>query len=254
MTASDYAPAGAPFDRIAANYDTTWTRSDVGRAQRDAVWDVVDRLFQAGDTILDVGCGTGEDAMHLGRRGVHVSGIDASGEMVKIACSRGVAATRLAVEELERIHARYDGLLSDFGALNCIADLAEVASSFARLVRPRGYAVVCLLNRTCVWEMVWYALRLRFRTAFRRLSRGPVPTSLGLPVYYPSARRIRHAFGRDFELIYSRGVGVFVPPSFVRLAQRLVRVADALDSRLGHLPCLRACGDHRLYVFRRRPV
>jgi SAM-dependent methyltransferase len=252
MTVSDYASAGAPFDRIAADYDTTWTRSSVGRAQRDAVWDVVDRLFQPGDEILDVGCGTGEDAVHLGRRGVHVSGIDASGEMVKIACSRGVAATRLAIEELERIHARYDGLLSDFGALNCTADIERVASSFARLVRPRGYAVVCLLNRTCAWEMAWYTLRLWPRTAFRRLTRGPVPTSLGLPVYYPSARLVQRAFGRDFELIRSRGVGVTVPPSFVRLPRRLVRIAEAIDSHLGCLPVFRACGDHRLYVFRRR--
>ena len=254
MTASDYASAGAPFDRVAANYDATWTRSDVGRAQRDAVWDVVDRLFQPGDEILDVGCGTGEDAVHLGRRGVHVSGIDASGEMVKIACSRGVAATRLAVEELERIHARYDGLLSDFGALNCTADLEGVAGSFARLVRPRGYAVVCLLSRTCAWEMAWYALRLRPRTAFRRLSRGPVLTSLGVPVYYPSARRIQRAFGRDFEAICSRGVGVTVPPSYVGLPRRLVRIAEAIDLRLGRLPVFRACGDHRLYVFQRRPA
>jgi len=244
----------APFDRIAANYDATWTRSDVGRAQRDAVWEVVDRLFQPGDEILDVGCGTGEDAVHLGRRGVHVSGIDASGEMVKIACSRGVAATRLAVEDLERIHARCDGLLSDFGALNCTADLDGVARSFARLIRPRGYAVVCLLNRTCAWEMVWYALRLWPRTAFRRLSRGPVPTSLGLPVYYPSARRVRRVFGRCFELIYSRGVGVTVPPSFIRLPQRLVGMAEAIDSYLGPLPVFRASGDHRLYVFQRRPA
>jgi len=254
MTASDYASAGAPFDRVAASYDTTWTQSGVGRAQRDAVWDVVDRLFQAGDEILDVGCGTGEDAVHLGRRGVHVSGIDASGEMVRIACSRGVAASRLAVEELARIQACYDGLLSDFGALNCIAGLEAAAGSFARLVRPRGYAVVCLLNRTCVWEMAWYALRLRPRTAFRRLSRGPVSTSLGLSVYYPSARGIQRALQRDFELIYSRGVGVTVPPSFVRLPRRFVRMAEAIDSRLGHLPFFRACGDHRLYVFRRRPA
>jgi len=254
MTASDYASTGAPFDRIAANYDATWTRSDAGRAQRDAVWDVVDRLFQPGEEILDVGCGTGEDAVHLGRRGVHVSGIDPSGEMVKIACARGVAATRLPAEEVGRIHARYDGLLSDFGALNCIADVTAVAGSFARLVRPGGYAVICLLNRTCIWEMAWYTLRLQPRTAFRRLSHGPVFASLGLNVFYPSTRRLLRAFARDFRLIDSRGVGVFVPPSCVRLPRPLVSMAESIDSHLGGLPVFRACGDHRLYVFERRPV
>jgi len=242
----------APFDRIAPNYDKLWTQAGAGRAQRNAVWDVVDRLFQPGDEILDVGCGTGEDAVHLGRSGIHVSAIDSSGEMVRIASSRGVAATRLSVEEIGRINARYDGLLSDFGALNCTGDLHAVAAGFARRVRPGGCAVLCLLNRTCAWEMMWYGLRFHLREAFRRLHRGPVDTSLGIAVYYPSGREIARAFERDFELIHSRGVGVFVPPSYAGVPSRLVRIAERLDSRLGHIPFFRALGDHRLYVFQRR--
>ncbi len=161
--------SAAPFDRIAGAYDALWTKSDAGRAQRDSVWRVIDRLFQPGDKILDVGCGTGEDAVHLGRRGVHVSAMDPSGEMVRIASARGVAATQLATGDLDRIRATYDGVLSDFGALNCTANLDAVATSLARLVRPGGYAVLCLMNRTCVWEMVWFSIRLRLRSAFRRL-------------------------------------------------------------------------------------
>jgi SAM-dependent methyltransferase len=244
----------APFDCIAGGYDARWTKSDAGRAQRETVWQVIEGLFQPGDEILDVGCGTGEDAVHLGRHGIHVSAIDASGEMVKLASARGVAATQLAVEELDRIHATYDGVLSDFGALNCIADVGAVAASLARLIRPRGYAVVCLLNRTCAWEMACFGLHLRGRSALRRLRRGGVESSLGLLVYYPSAREVRRAFQPAFELVQARGVGVFVPPSYVNLPARAVRVAAQADALLGDRPLLRALGDHRLYVFRRRPA
>jgi ubiquinone/menaquinone biosynthesis C-methylase UbiE len=243
----------APFDRIARSYDTLWTETPAGRAQREAVWRGLDRFFQPGDEILDVGCGTGEDAVHLGRHGVHVSAIDASGEMVKAASSRGVAATQLAIEELDRIQATYRGVLSDFGALNCAPNLGTAAASLARLVRPRGYAVICLLNRTCAWEMAWFGFRLRLRTAFRRLQRGGVSSSLGVRVYYFSAREVRRAFEPSFELVQSCGVGVFVPPSYVKLSERVVRLAAEADARLGDLPLLRAVGDHRLYVFRRRP-
>jgi SAM-dependent methyltransferase len=243
----------APFDRIAGSYDTLWTKSDAGRAQRETVWRVIDGLFQPGDEILDAGCGTGEDAVHLGRQGIHVSAIDASGEMVKLASARGVAATQLAVEELDRIHATYDGVLSDFGVLNCTANLSAVAASLARLVRPRGHAVICLMNRTCAWEMAWFGARLSAGGAFRRLRRGGVPSSLGLQVYYPGAREVRRAFEPAFELVQSRGVGLFVPPSYANLPARAVRLASEADARLGDLPVLRGLGDHRLYVFRRRP-
>jgi ubiquinone/menaquinone biosynthesis C-methylase UbiE len=244
--------ASAPFDRVAAIYDALWTGTETGRAQREIVWRAIDSLFKPGDEILDVGCGTGEDAVHLGRRGVRVSAIDASSEMVHIAASRGVAATQLTVQELSRIHAQYDGALSDFGPLNCIADLRGAAESMAQLVRPQGHVVVCLLNRTCIWEMVWFGLRLQLRKAFRRLGRGAVQSSLGVVVYYPSSRDVRRAFRRDFELIGSTGAGVFVPPSYVHLSARTMRRAAWLDLRVSHLPGLRALGDHRVYVFRRR--
>ena len=243
----------APFDCIAGLYDALWSKSDTGRAQRKSVWRVIDRLFQPGDEILDVGCGTGEDAVHLGRHGIHVSAIDPSGEMVRIASARGVATTQLAVEELDRIHATYDGVLSDFGALNCTANLDAVSSSLSRLLRPRRYAVICLFNRTCAWEIVWFGLRMRMHTAFRRWRRGGVPASLGLLVYYWSAREVEKAFEPLFELVQTVGVGVLVPPSYVKLPAWAVRLAAKADARLGRLPLIRAFGDHRLYVFRRRP-
>ena len=80
------------FDEIAPRYDEVWTRSPIGRLQRDAVWRRLDDLFHPGEKLLDLGCGTGEDALHFMSRGMQVSGIDASPEMVRIARGRGVDA------------------------------------------------------------------------------------------------------------------------------------------------------------------
>jgi ubiquinone/menaquinone biosynthesis C-methylase UbiE len=66
--------AGAAFDRIAARYDEFWTCSPVGRLQREAVWRRLDKLFNDGDALLDLGCGTGEDAVHFMRNGIVGSG------------------------------------------------------------------------------------------------------------------------------------------------------------------------------------
>jgi ubiquinone/menaquinone biosynthesis C-methylase UbiE len=246
--------AMAPFDHIARTYDDLWSGTAAGRAQRAIVWSAIDPLFQPGDTILDVGCGTGEDAVHLSRRGVRVSAIDASAAMVQIASSRGVDAMQVAIEELGRVPAAYDGVLSNFGAINCTADLAAVAASLARLVRPRGYIAVCLLNRVSAWEMTFFGSRFQWRKAFRRLRPGGVMSSLGVRVHYPPARDVRKAFAPTFDWVQSVGVGVFVPPSYGKLPEWAVRIAAGVESWTCKFPLVRAIGDHRLYVFRRRAL
>src|ERR1700684_152928 len=90
MTAIDTseAAAGRVFDLLAEEYDTEFTRTLVGRAQRDAVWNVLDRHFKAGQRMLELNCGTGEDAVHLAHRGIRVVGCDASEKMIEVARRR----------------------------------------------------------------------------------------------------------------------------------------------------------------------
>ena len=70
-------PIAAPFDAIAEAYDDVFSNSAIGRAQRRAVWSEMDREFHAGQSVLEINCGTGIDALHLAQRGVSV---DACGE------------------------------------------------------------------------------------------------------------------------------------------------------------------------------
>ena len=178
--------SGHVFDQLAQSYDAVWTNSPRGRAQRDAVWREIDGLFHAGDRILDLGCGTGEDALHLASQGVCVHGIDASPEMVRKAGARGVNAQLLRIEDLGRLEGPYDGAISNFGALNCVQDLMTVGADLARLIRPGGWLAISWMPPLC-WAEI-----LRFE--FRRLQR---PAGWrGIQVYYPSSRSVTRALAQ----------------------------------------------------------
>ena len=244
------AVGAPPFDHLAARYDALWTTTAIGRAQRNLVWRDMDPLFQPGMRILDIGCGTGEDAAHFAARGVTVYATDAAPAMVQVAQARGgFTAAVCRAEELAQIGGTFDGAISNFGALNCVEDLSAVAGSLAHLVRPGGRVAICLLGRFCAWETLYYGVRWEWSKAFRRTN--PVAYQ-GITVYYPAAAEIRAAFAPNFELQRWTGIGFCVPPSYVKLPAAMVRVLAACDRHLARLPLLRALADHRLFLLVRK--
>jgi SAM-dependent methyltransferase len=209
----------SPFDAIAPAYNELWSSTTTGLAQRAAVWREIDPLFTSGDSVLDLGCGPGDDAVHLSAAGVHVLGIDVSAAMVEIAKSRGVIATRLAIENLDRVHGRFDGVISNFGALNCVSDLRAVARELGRLLRPASPLAVCLISRFCLQETFSLLSRFQVRKAFRRW---PGKTRWrGIDIYYRTSRDIRKAFEPWFQFCRRVSIGG---------------------------------GDHELFLFERRPL
>jgi len=239
------------FDPVAARYDALWTETAIGRAQRHLVWRHIDPLFQPGDRILDIGCGTGVDAAHFTARGVSVHATDPSPAMLEIARARVGQDCILQADLQSAPPATFDGALSNFGALNCTADLPSVARDLARLVRPGGRIAICTLGRFCLWESLYYSARLQFAKAFRRL-RGSAPSSIGITVHYPTVPQIAAAFAPDFVLQRRAGIGLFVPPSYVPMPAPLVRLCAAADRLLARLPLLRALADHRLLILVRK--
>ena len=243
----------AAFDPIAPFYDRMWTNTDIGRLQRSAVWSCTDRLFAAGDHILDLGCGTGEDSVHLLSRGVRVTAIDASPAMVEAARQRGVSATAMSMEQLECLEGQFDGALSNFGALNCVKEFRALRGSMARLIRPGGYLACCFMGRFCMWETAYYLLRGEFRESGRRWRGRSESRSVGISIFYPTVKFVSRAFAPDFELADFSGIGIFVPPSFVpHLPAAVLARCGGIDRKLARWPGFRALSDHRLLIVRRR--
>jgi SAM-dependent methyltransferase len=247
------ASAGAAFDTLSSRYDEAWTNSSAGRLQRDAVWRHIVDLFPSRAEVLDLGCGTGEDAVWLRGRGMRVTAIDASPGMVAQARRRGVDACVMKIEDVEKVPSQFAGVLSNFGAFNCVTDPQAVRWALAEKLPQGGHFALCVIGRFCLWETLWYAARANIPKAIRRWKATARAQSLGIEVRYHSASELRAALSPDFTLVRSVGIGITVPPSYVRgLPPTAMRMFGFLDRIFERVPFLSALADHRLLIFVRK--
>lgn len=257
--------ASVGYDAIASGYDEqvrgdTWMRQALHAHYR--------RVFFNGDRVLDVGCGTGIDAIALARRGVRVLGVDGSAGMIE-RLSHKVAAERLTklvearvldIQDLTRLDGeRFDGLISAFASLSSLPNLAAFADAAARLVRPGGRLVLHALNRFSTWEWLGYVARRNWsaaRQVGRLTTRIFVIGGQAVPHWlYFGDDAYRRFFSPAFSLRGTYGLGALRPPHTVRrIPARLVNALEWLDVRLGGLPLLRNAGRFFVLDLERRPA
>jgi ubiquinone/menaquinone biosynthesis C-methylase UbiE len=262
----------APFDAVADQYDQLFTESRIGQAQRASVWKELEKAFSPGDRVLEIGCGTGVDACFLGSHGVTVVASDSSPRMVEMTSRRvndsklqNFVYPRLLAAESIRILRHgvpFDGAFSNFGVLNCVDDLRQLALNLAAVLRPGAPALLCLMGPCCAWEIAWYLAQGQPGKAFRRMRRGRITARLAddatVSVLYPSVRSLTRIFSPEFRLRSLKGIGVSVPPSYVeRSVARTPRWFDfcvRADSVLGRCPGIRLFSDHILLRFEREDL
>lgn len=252
-----------PFDTLADSYDEDFSQNPVGRLMRQAVWRRLDARFESGQRILELNCGTGEDALYLARRGLKVVATDQSPKMVEIArqkvvregLSNSVYVRQMALEEAGTLDSsNFDGALSNMGGLNCVEDLEAVAGALATRLRPAAMALLCVMGPLAPLEWAWFWRQGERQRMFRRLEKGGTEWR-GMRIRYPSIRQVRKAFADAFRLRRVNGIGFLMPPPYAKdwmqSPQRLERLSR-WERRLERLPPFPWLSDHYLLELQRR--
>jgi SAM-dependent methyltransferase len=259
MPGHELSPAALAFDSIAEGFDARFTPWLSVAAQRRAVREELAMTFAPRSRLIELGGGTGDDALWMAGRGHQVLMTDPSPAMVRVAAAKFAGRSALAAqvapaEDLASAEGMFDGAWSTFAGLNCVTDLAPVARGLARLLRPGASAMLVLFGTCCPGEMLVEGLRGRPRNMFRRAARGAVPARLNghhFSVAYHRRRDLVAAFAPWFMPAGRQGIGVFVPPSaaepWISRHPRLLALLEALDDTLGRP--LAVFGDHILYRF-----
>jgi SAM-dependent methyltransferase len=240
------------YDRYAAIYDDVLG----GSRLRSEIWEIADRFFRPGMHLLDLGCGTGDDARHFAGRGLRVTAVDISAEMIartRLKCSDSVHCVEADMQTYCPSNVTFDGVLCNFSALNHVSDLTWLG----RLSLTHGsYVLLTTLGRFYPLESAIFLLKGKPRLAFRRFGGSCVGLIEGLhyQVYYHSLRAIQHGLGPRFELREFSGLRALQPlPDLKHLERfRMLRLLKPFDRWLCSHRWTAACADQMISVWQYR--
>ncbi|MDA2929724.1 class I SAM-dependent methyltransferase [Acidobacteria bacterium AH-259-O06] len=256
------------FSRQSVRYDAYEENHEILKWMRGQVRTHVMGFLKKSDYILELNSGTGLDAVFFAQHGFKVHATDLSDGMISqleqkvemFKLQDRITVQQCSFTSLEEIpHRRYDYVFSNFGGLNCTANLSVVSSSVGRLLKPDGFITVVLMPPVCPWELA-LIFRGHFKIAVRRLHRnGALAHIEGVyfKTYYFSPGQILKAFGNGFKKIRLQGLASLSPPprmeNFPRRYPKLYKFLRTLDERVAHVPPFNSWSDHFILTMQYHP-
>lgn len=250
------------FDSAASAYDETFTFSSVGIAQRNLVWHHIKRMnLTKHANILEINCGTGEDAKRWSELNKSVKSTDISPKMIELAKSKfpKIDFETLDINKIEKYKEDYDLLFSNFGGLNCLSkeELKAFFNDAHKQLPAHGRMLLVIMGKKCIWDRLFLVLKGKWNERNRRNTESFIEVNVDqIPVktWYYSPKEINRFAGSQFETDGVYPIGLFVPPSY--LANRfdnkkgLMKFLEFLD-RLFSFRFLANYADHYLIVLKK---
>jgi SAM-dependent methyltransferase len=219
----------ALFDSAAQNYDDAFTNTEIGKLQRARVWNYLNSILPNNSiNILELNCGTGEDAIWFAEKGHKVLATDISEKMVEIArlkseqlnLSDKIFVERLDINEIDKASFpnRFDLVFSNFGGLNCLSEneLTVLSQRLKDLLATTGRFIAVAMPDFCMIESIYFLSKFNFKEVFRRRKMQCVNVNDSLiKTYYYNPKRFFEYFKNEFDLYKTISVGLTIPPSYL---------------------------------------
>ncbi len=255
----------ATFDDSAERYDIEFTHSLIGRLQRKYVWKYLsNHLHLAGKDVLELNCGTGEDAVFFANHGSKVIATDISRKMLmqtqrKVLdnhLQKSISTLWLDINQIELLEGeqRFDLIFSNFGGINCIEknQLEKLLHAAKFLLKKNGRLILVLMPKHCLWEIIYFSSKFQFKKAFRRHTSKGVKATVGdeeMDIWYYNKKNL-DTLSKDFKVIRSQPIGLAIPPSYFNntwIGKRgILNKLDVAERALNKMPFLSNYADHFL--------
>ena len=222
------------------------------------------------DFLLEIGCGTGSEAIQIAKTVRGILATDISPEMISLLKRKvealglqsriqtmqvGASSISLAADRLPGGSTRV--AYSFNGALNCEPGIREVPAELSKVISPGGYFVCSIRNSFCLSEALAHGLVLQMDKLAPR-KKQPIMVSVGgrdIPSYYYRPSEFVRFFRPHFAAKRIMGLPAILPPAYLSdlyfRARRVLSILERTETAAAASFPFNRFGDQTLFVFRK---
>nr|WP_294774238.1 class I SAM-dependent methyltransferase [uncultured Flavobacterium sp.] len=256
----------ASFDQAAIHYDDTFTNTEIGKMQRALVYAELSKHLTSVKNILEINCGTGEDAIWFANQNFNITATDISPKMIEVAKSKGYFENlNFKIADINSIASNFEGstfdlLFSNFGGLNCLSEpeLENFFSTVNSILAEKGKLALVIMPKNTLWERFYFLAKAQFSKMSRRKKAGVIANVDGenITTYYYNPKDIVNLANANFETIAVKPIGFFVPPSylepFFKNKKGILKLLNRWEQGIKNGSSLSKYADHYLIILQKR--
>jgi ubiquinone/menaquinone biosynthesis C-methylase UbiE len=214
-------------NNIASGYDEVVNASIPAQFIRNYFRQRILSNINPGQHLLEIGCGTGTDAVFLANKGIKITATDISPNMLKITAEKAknekltdfIKTELLDADNLEAFDGNvFDGIISNLNAVNYVKDLNKFSLNTFKILKPGAKVFFVMLNKVCLWEIIYNLLKLKPVTAFERLISREKYYKTQMHLYLPG--KIKKIFSKYYKVNKITGFGFLYPPDGLSAFQK----------------------------------
>lgn len=257
------------FDTYAESYDEHFTNSLIGKAQRNQVYKCLLSAFKFTNlNVLEINCGTGEDANWLFKQSANVTATDISAGMINAAIAKTeknkatIDFHVLKAQVIQKLSKpNFELIFSNFGGLNCLSpnELMDFKMACIEKQSRSNKLALVIMGTNCLWEKMFFRIKKEKTKMLRRINKQGVDTvidSFNFKTFYYSPTDIEKLFEPQYKSVIVKPIGLFVPPSYLEpyLLKRplIFKFLVSLDKVFARFSSFANASDHYIIILEKK--